>query len=105
MGRESLHSEYSERIAAELRAQKARLNLTFLELSERSGQTQGTLTCSPRLKPGDSCFVRWLPLPIRKRPAPSQDDAGLLCVFDWLARWLTSGPIRGCLARKSSRYS
>ena len=33
MGRESLHSEYSERIAAELRAQKARLNLTFLELS------------------------------------------------------------------------
>ena len=43
MGRESLHSEYSERIAAERRAQKARLNLTFLELSERSGQTQGTV--------------------------------------------------------------
>ena len=71
MGRESLHSEYSERIAAELRAQKARLNLTVPWVWPERSDSSRKLTCSPRLKPGeqvkDGCHYQYENAPHRHK--------------------------------------
>ena len=43
MGRDSLHSGVSEYIAGELRAQRARLDLTFDQVAEASGVKRGSV--------------------------------------------------------------
>lgn len=43
MGRESLHSAVSEYIAGELRAQRARLDLTFDQVADMSGVKRGSV--------------------------------------------------------------
>lgn len=43
MGRESLHSAISEHVAGELRAQRARLDMTYDELAAASGVKRGSV--------------------------------------------------------------